>query len=398
MSDMYLDEIEKIKYYKQKIIEKYLKQGISVNKEKVQEFLDEIDTKIAIFSQAYISSGSSFNAETFNQQKQDIYKDIAILYFVLYQSLQKRIREAEEQIHFIIRSLEEEAAQFQFLVDSKAVAVYGNTIFHQASGFTQQFQDGTLIIPLEKPVQVPSGSYLACLFECPEIDASQVTFVFDEDHVISAYEYDNQYLKIVGPEYSVQTYSYTNEDIVFGKEWIDIEQEIQEENRYNIFLNKDQIRIRNLTNPNTIYARKIQDTYFQTTDKAEISFCVYGASYIHFDIIGPVEYMNFLNGRIDTPKQRQPIIIKTDGNCTFDVKTDGIIYAEQVSAHIENGRLQITGNYNDISDYMVEIINFGSDIVFDNAKVVIKNAQDVLYDIQYIAIKQTQISELENNT
>lgn len=398
MSDMYLDEIEKVKYYKQKIADQYLRQGIPVNKEKIQEFLDNIDMKIAIFSQAYISSGASFDAEIFNQQKRDIYKDITILYTVLYKLLKARINETEEKIRFIIKSLETEASQFQFLIDSKAVAVYGNTIFHQASGFKQQFQDGKIIVTIEEPIRVPSGSYLACLFNSPEIDDSDVTFELDEENVVSAFEYDHQYLKVIGEDYSVQTYSYKNEDIVFGKEWIDIEQEIKEENQYNLFLNKNKIKIKHLDGSGTVYAEKIQDTYFQVNDRSEISFYVYGASYINFDMSGSVEYTNFLEGQIAMPKQRQKIVIKTNGSCAFDVKTDGIIYAEQVSADVQNGRLQIIGNFNDISDYMVEIINFGEDVIFNNAKVIIENAQDIMYDISYIAIKQTQISELENNT
>ena len=43
MSDLYLDEIEKIKYYKDIITEELLSRGTAVNKEKLQERLDDIE-------------------------------------------------------------------------------------------------------------------------------------------------------------------------------------------------------------------------------------------------------------------------------------------------------------------------------------------------------------------
>ena len=45
---------------------------------------------------------------------------------------------------------------------------------------------------------------------------------------------------------------------------------------------------------------------------------------------------------------------------------------------------------------MVETINYGDDITFNNVRVVIDNVTHALYDIQYIVIKQARISELED--
>ena len=104
MSDLYLDEIEKIKYYKQKILDKYVDQGIVPNKEKVQTAMDRIDKKIAVFAQSYIKSGSDFDTTKFNEQKQDIYRDLVILYTVLYKLIEEHVDKVQENIRRIFQN------------------------------------------------------------------------------------------------------------------------------------------------------------------------------------------------------------------------------------------------------------------------------------------------------
>ena len=394
MSDLYLDEIEKIKYYKEKIVDRYLKQAIPVNKEKLQDALDRIDMKIAIFSQAYIQSGNQFDSAIFNEQKQDIYRDLVVLYTVLYKLIQERIDKTEERLKFALNNLAIKAEQFRFLVDSEAVAVYGKTLFHQSSDFDQSYQDGQIIINLGS-LDVPSGSYLACLFQCKEIDPSQIAFYFDNDYTVSAYQYDKQYLKIPG-NYQIYTDFYTNEDDIFGKELIEINEEVSDQNQYIFYLNKNQISVKDRNDFGISYVNFNQGVYYQSSGLEEITFYVYGATEIIFDIIGEPAYTNFVDRAIRMPKQRQKIVIKTDSKLSFDVKTDGVIYAEQVSSAVQEDKLKLFNNFKDISNYMVETIQYGDDIHFNNVSVVIDDVNDTLLDIDYIVIKQTQVTELEN--
>ena len=44
---------------------------------------------------------------------------------------------------------------------------------------------------------------------------------------------------------------------------------------------------------------------------------------------------------------------------------------------------------------MLEEIAYGEDVAFDNVRIVAKNATVTFHDINYIAIKQCQISELD---
>lgn len=394
MSNQYLDEIEKIKYYKEKIVNRYLQKGNPVNKEKVQEYLDKLDLKIAIFSQAYIQSGSKLNTEILNEQKQDIYRDLVILYKVLYDIINNKIKNIEDKIRFMLDDLETKANQFKFLVDSESVSVYGKTIFHQSSGFDQKYKDGQIKIDLG-PLDVASGSYLACLFQCKEIDPYTVTFHFDDSTEISAYEYDKRFLKIIG-NYHFYTDFYTNEDIIFGKELIEINDTVSDQNRYLFFLNKDKIKVKKRSSSNISYVNFTKGIYYKSSEPEEISFYVYGATQITIDIVGKPSYTNFDGYQIDMPKQRQKIVIKSDNQISIDIKTDGTIYADKAPSVVQNDKLKLFKNFENITDYMVETIQYGDDIHFDDVYIIVDDVVDTLIDIDYIAIKQTQVTELDN--
>ena len=51
--------------------------------------------------------------------------------------------------------------------------------------------------------------------------------------------------------------------------------------------------------------------------------------------------------------------------------------------------------YNGISDFLLEEIAYGKDVTFDNVRIVAKKATVTFHDINYVAIKQCQISELD---
>ena len=397
MSNLYLDEIEKIKFYKQRISDKLIAYGMAANKEQVQQELDAIDLKLAIFSQAYINSGSQFSVQELNQQKEDIYQDLVILYRLLYHLAEERVEKARIRIRYLLDDLRTEANQFQYLVDAQTVSVYGKTVFNQANNFNQEYKDGQVIIDLG-PVTVSSGSYLAPIFVSNEVDPEDVTFVFineDNDEIrTDAYNYAKNYMKVTG-NYQLSTTYYTYQDKIFGKGLIATDKEANTECQYNLFLNRDQILVKDLDNPKIFYKKKEPELYYTTAKREEVSFYVYGASYIQLHQIGNIEYKNFTGSEILTPKQRQKIVLRGE-KFSFDIKTDGTIYAEKVQASVQNGQLQIAQNFENITDYTIETINYGEDIVFSDVKIIIDKAIHALYDIKYVLIKQARISELED--
>ena len=392
MSDLYLDEIEKIKYYKQKFIDSFLAQGIPVDKEKIQSYLDNIDAKISIFSQGYINSGETFNVKKFNEQKEDIYKDLSILYQILYKLTNDRVEKAKIKMKYELDALRLKAKRFQYLVDLQSISVYGKTIYSKTNNFDQEYKDGKIIVHLGQ-IHVPSGSYIAPMFSCDEVDIKDVVFKFDKDTSIPAYNYNKNYLKVVG-NYDLSIEYHENPEKLFGKELIAADTVISKNNQYNLFLNKNKIRVKNSENK-VFYVQKDPEIYYKANGEEEISFYVYGATSIKFNMLGEITYKNFSEKEVLSPTQRHKIII-SGKNFSFDVKTDGQIYAEKVSASVQNSQLNIHRNYEDITDYTIENIIYGDNWVYNNVDVIISNAPTAFYDINYIIIKQAQITELED--
>lgn len=399
MSDLYLDEIEKIKYYKDIITEELLSRGTAVNKEKLQERLDDIDLKLAIFSQAYIQSGSRFSPDTFNQQKQDLYKDLAILYHLLYLLTNQRVDKARIRMRYELDDLRTLVKEFQYLVDAQTVSVYGNTIYRKTNQFNQTYKDGQVIINLG-PVTVSSGSYLAPMISSEEINQEDVTFIFQnaqnaDEPIIrsSAYDYSKNYIKILG-NYQLKKTAYKYNNKIFGKELIAVDDKINENSQYNLLLNENQVLVFGNDKTQIRYETKMPEVYYTAADAEEIRFCVYGASFIQIPTVGNVEYKNFTGDTIISPKQRQKIILR--GNkFSFDIKTDGTVYAEIVPGIIQDAQLTVAGDFSDITDYTVEEICYGDSIDY-NVSILIDNAKSAFYDIQYVIIKQARVSELED--
>jgi hypothetical protein len=106
-------------------------------------------------------------------------------------------------------------------------------------------------------------------------------------------------------------------------------------------------------------------------------------------------YKNFDGYIIKTPKQRQKITIDAEAGFVFDLITDGRVFADYSPCIIKNNEIYSMSNFNDVTNYMIEEIYCGDPEVFDDVYIEISNTDTTFYDINYVAIKQIQISELD---
>ena len=153
---MYLDEIEKLNYYKKQIVDNYLEKGSTIDKNKLQSKLDDIDAKLSIFRQGYIEEGETLILDKFNDQKSDIYADLCILYKVAYKIAREKLATVEHRIECELESLNEKAKKYKNKTALETLSVYGNTIYFATNGFNQQYKDGQVEISLGR-LSIPSG-------------------------------------------------------------------------------------------------------------------------------------------------------------------------------------------------------------------------------------------------
>jgi hypothetical protein len=393
MSNLYLDQIKKIEVYKKRIVDQYLQEGRIIDKLQLQKKIDEIDTKVAVFKQGFIENGETLDLEKFNEQKQDIYEDLKILYKIIFELGQNKLSKVEARIKSELNELTFLANKYKYKNALETMSIYGNTIFYQSSGFDQSYINGQVEINLGE-IAIPSGSYVTCLLNSEEVDPKNVYFDFNGQR-ISDYMFNKNHLRIPG-NYSLESYDFKVEEANSTVFPINVENiQLNKKNQYNLFAGENLLRIDYPNIGGYEYVEKNPNQPFVADQDCVISFFVYGSSQISITTNSKYEYKNYDESIIDTPKYRQKILIKARVGFTFDMITDGRVFSSMSACEISEDNLYSTKQYNNISDFMLEEIKYGEDVRIPNIKVIIKNAQSEFFDINYIAIKQTQISEVD---
>lgn len=389
---MYLDEIEKLNCYKKQIVDNYLEKGSTIDKNKLQSKLDEIDAKLSIFRQGYIEEGETLNLDKFNDQKSDIYTYLCILYKTAYKIAREKLATVENRIECELQSLNETAKQYKNKTALETLSVYGNTIYFATNGFDQQYKDGQVEINLGS-ISIPSGSYIVYICDCDETEPENIVFEFDDNTKIADYMYGRKYLKLAG-NYTINTEEIEKTEAAATA--FEVKGEgANLSSTYNIYAGKNKLTIKNPDIYRTGFIDKTLNIPFVADSDCEISFYIYGASTIAFNYSGEYDYKSFDGYLIESPKYRQKVLIKAKAGFTLDFVTDGTIYADKQSCIIGDSSIICPKGYDGVSDFLLEEIAYGDDITFDNVRIVAKNATVAFHDINYVAIKQCQISELD---
>lgn len=389
---LYSDEIKKIEYYKQRIIDRYLSQGQIIDKLKLQSYINTIDTKLSVFRQGFIENGEVLDLDKFNQQKAALYQDLKILYELVFELANERLTTAEAYIKCSMAELNELAKKYRYKTALESLSIYGNTIYYKTNGFIQYYDSGRVYIELG-PISIPSGSIVACLLDSNECDHKDVAFKFDDNTQIADYLNNKSYLFIEG-NYKINTYDIKSE-INYNESFkIPVETEIKENTQYNLLAGEDYIKIKYFDTGEIEYIKKTLDIPITVNRDAEISFYTYNATYFELDMNTTPEYKNFEGNSIISPKQRQKVLIKINSGFTFDLATDGRLFADISNCIINNQELYSSVNYPNIDSYTVEEIEYGDPINFSNVQVIVNNADTTFYDINYIAIKQAQTIDI----
>ena len=388
---LYIDQIEKRNYYKDKLVNEYLAKGRIIDKEKLDAMLENEDTKLSVFNEVFIEEGETLDTEKFNSQHQDLLNDLEILYRVLYKILDNRLVNIEEKVRCRLVELDNKVKEYKNKAFLENLGVKGNTLYFAANGFKQEYKDGRIIVDLGT-IAIPSGSYIAAIFKSDEIEADKTVFKFDDDTQIKNYLQDKDYLKILG-NYKISTKKYTLAGSTPSSFNLQIEPEPN--SFYYIYLSENKIRVTYDGSGVVQYFGKVDRVPFRLGKDGLISFYVYDASYLYISTQGEASYKSFDGYEIESPKRRQKIEIKAEAGFEFDIATDGIIYADMQEARKENNKLICLIPHPEIEDYMVETIAYGEDVVFKNVEVIVESQNTTFLDIDYIAIKQRSISEIE---
>ena len=119
MQETYLDVEKKLKYHKEKILKEFVQKGIYPDNKLINSRLQSINSHLSLFKNYNKITGEKFNANEYNESLLLIYKDLKILYDVLYELTIKEYNNQQNFINSYINELSsivdtfEKRAQFE---------------------------------------------------------------------------------------------------------------------------------------------------------------------------------------------------------------------------------------------------------------------------------------------
>lgn len=355
----YLDMIEKVTYYKERIMKSFLQKGMFPNKLTVQKKLDDLNIRLAIYRRKVAISGSSFNADDFNAGMEAILQDLRILYGVAlklsvdeYNNLQSYLDSHLTELETLARHCERKA-RFEM-----SNSYLGETVYIQTYGFKILRENSSATINLGE-ILAPRGAKLACLFDGRDISPDNVLFKFG-DKYCAPYSLNNDSFTVPG-EAEIKEYDYENSKdiIVNGSQILKPAGllEAKDESDYIIYGGKDEVMFTPASSPSTTlihhFYEKKPGQNLSFSEGGRLEFRILKGSYIHFSYSVTPTVQNFSGTSFDTiDKTDQKIILEFDRPFTIGFNTNGQIYAVKRRGVTNKGSL-IYPHFDDLHTFHI---------------------------------------------
>lgn len=379
----YIDEVEKLAYYKEQIMQQLTRVGVFPDMISVNERLADIDAKLSIYRHRQAYSGDEFDTKRFNKEFADIAEDLKIIYKLVYQLSVERYEKIKEFAETHVAEMQSMARKYQnktrFEIDSTSL---GSTIFFQANGFNLSYGNGTATINLGS-IEAMKGSKLACIFDAENVAPENVVFSFDGKNC-SPYDLNRDFFTVPGTvtnrfcEYTVPDGEMVNTAHIMNiKEF-----EPDADNKYVIYAGKNCIR------DEYQFIEKQENTPITLSVPGEVEFYILGGTFINFDFSQQPLSKNFSGTSITNLKSVHKIIMEHGEGFTFNYVTDGTVYAKRAIGTMRDGKLYYP--YGDgVSDFRIEEYYAEDKEQYSNVKVTVSGIKDdTPLTINNIAIKE----------
>lgn len=351
-------EIEKLKYYKERISQELVRTGIHIDNDAINKRLEAINTSLAIFQYKDVQEKTQFDVDKFNTDFECIYTDLEILYKLVYKYCIDEYEKIKAYAETHLTNLESIARKYElktkFEIGSTSL---GETVFFQTSGFDKDIDNEVTKIDLGS-VQVTPASKIACIIDTNNVDDSQIIFNIGGQTCLP-YSFNHDYVTIPG-ERKARVYNYTVNDGINAAvmRTMNIDSFTPSPNNaytifagYNMIKNSSDsfIKLIDLSNKKSISCSSPS----QTNKSGKVTFYVKDGSYVKFDFAYKPDYTNFSGTYIDNLKSVEFIEIDYTNITTFNIVTDGKIYADKKNGIIKDNFLYYPDILPDVSKYTI---------------------------------------------
>ena len=389
INDNYLDIANKFIYYKEKIINDFIKKGIYPDNKLINSKLKNIDLNLALFKNYNIKSGNKFNTNEYNENLKLIYLDLKYLYDILEKLAINEFNNLQMYINSYINELNTVVNTYKKKADyENNSTTLGETILFQDNNFTIDNEDSTTIIELDT-ISLKKGSEIACIANINNIDLDNVIFSFNNGE-FSCCPYNSSFQSFIVPgEKTINEYDYVLQQAASSNNIIiNIDTEINNKNDYDILCGKNLISITDKDNKYITQKITNDSKVILFKEKSSINFYILNGDNVSFKFSKKPINCNFSleDNTITNLKTIQNFHIEVDEDTTLEIELGkGNIYAISEAGIVNNNKLYYTG-LNISNDYHIIETIPGEEVDYD-LKLKILNDNNNSAEIQSIIIK-----------
>ena len=397
MISEYQDMLAKTKFYKEKVLQSFIKQGYYPNNDEILGVLSDIDTRSALLDTYLSAKGSLFNTKEINYMFECIYKDLNILYEVLNEILINQYNKLKLDVEVRLVEMEQKVSTFKKRMDEEInTSVLGTTIFFKSNQWEPEVNDDTTVIPLTQ-MKLIQGSRIALFANIDNIDASRVYFNFepkDESGTMFfglPYNYNEDVYTVPGNlginryEVSVNERLNVNDSVELTIENVDYD------NDYKIMAGKTMMKVTYKDDNTITYEAFASDNRsFQALRDCYIEFYMIDDTKISYNFNMAPNHANFslTDNVILCSEQITKVFIDAPSGfvCNFNIE-NGEIWASCTDALIKNTKtIFYTGDWS-LEDFLVLEFVRSNTSEYD-ISLVIKSDSDIIDNINNIYIKE----------
>jgi hypothetical protein len=391
---VYKDIEEKIKFHKERIIRDFIKKGIYPSNVLIAELLNEIDQSIALFVHDDIEEGSNFDTSKYNNELNLIYKDLKILYDILYKvTIEDYISlKAFADSHMLELESVSEMYKKKAEMEINSTSL-GNTILFKHGSFNVNTDTNPLVLNLGT-VKVNKGSVVSCIVNANNVPADSVTFNLSKENEVltaNAYNYNGDQITIPGAV-NIKTYTTTIPEDKNAKVPVkmDIDSSTSDLSTYAIFAAKNSILLKNYNNitQKTVSLNVLNQSSFYLQNRCYIDFYIVGGNTITFKFNKKPISANFpLDNYIVSNLNRvHHFVIEGDIGFALSFEIDkGDVYAIKDNGYKMNDELYFS-KLDGIKDFYIEEYSVGEPDEY-NAYISIKDCDDTI-GVETVMIKE----------
>lgn len=390
---MYSDVLLKIGYFTERIRKEYARAGAWPDNEEVKSRLSQIDSFLSIYRHINMQPGSKLDVVRFNNALKDVGKDLEFLYKLRMKTAIQDIRNTNAYVECHLTELESYAKQLEARTSMERDTTFlGKTVLYKncIPSYTADDTHNSLALDSFK---APAGTKLALYAYNVGVDDSRISLHLTGDageETLSVYSLTRQLLDV--PQSGTATqYSYSMDKSISISEKFVLSPSGLTPNSsytYTTLCGKNKAKF---LSPSIIDSELEFDSKQRLSliKDGSVAFYIFDATYANFDWTGSLTNKNFSGQNIREPKRMQRIYIEGKAGMCLQVVTNGTIYADAVSCHIENKKLYFP-RVTPFRDFLIDEQKPGDDVSYSN--VYLKVPQDAPAQKITIAVKCLEAS------